>query len=168
MPKRSNVFAQKPGPRRRIRTTARCTALARVLDRVRGATQVEAVARRASTRKPRSVAQYPEGNTLDCRRTPAAVHGDISEGGVEPAITPSSEARSWLPEEALVELVRGRLEGLGPCTQEALTGSLGLKDPKLPPHSLRSRRKAVMAPRRARRSKSGASADCSRASTATR
>ena len=33
------------------------------------------------TRKARSVAQYPEGNALDCRGTPAAVHSDISEGG---------------------------------------------------------------------------------------
>ena len=45
---------------------------------------------------------------------------------VEPAITgPGSEA--WSPEGALVELVRGRLEGLGPSTKGALAGTLGFE-----------------------------------------
>jgi ATP-dependent helicase Lhr and Lhr-like helicase len=46
----------------------------------------------------------------------------------EPAIAaPGSAAeREWPREEALVEIVRGRLEGLGPATQEALSAPLGL------------------------------------------
>ena len=38
----------------------------------------------------------------------------------------STPARTWAPEEALIEIVRGRLEGLGPVTHDALTASLGL------------------------------------------
>ncbi len=44
-----------------------------------------------------------------------------------PAISaPPSAERTWAPEEALVEILRGRLEGLGPATQDALTTPLGL------------------------------------------
>jgi len=35
--------------------------------------------------------------------------------------------RAWSPEEALVEILRGRLEGLGPVTQPALAAPLGLE-----------------------------------------
>jgi ATP-dependent Lhr-like helicase len=42
------------------------------------------------------------------------------------AVPPLHAARIWAPEEALIEIVRGRLEGLGPVTHEALTVSLGL------------------------------------------
>ncbi|HZF35029.1 MAG TPA: ATP-dependent DNA helicase, partial [Candidatus Angelobacter sp.] len=35
-------------------------------------------------------------------------------------------ARTWSDEEALIEIVRGRLEGLGPVTEEALAAPLGL------------------------------------------
>jgi ATP-dependent helicase Lhr and Lhr-like helicase len=47
--------------------------------------------------------------------------------GLDPAISPpaASSERDWTQEEALVEIVRGRLEGLGPVTQEALAASLG-------------------------------------------
>jgi ATP-dependent Lhr-like helicase len=34
-------------------------------------------------------------------------------------------AKNWVPEEALVEIVRGRLEGLGPVTEAALAAPLG-------------------------------------------
>src|SRR5207249_8904909 len=34
--------------------------------------------------------------------------------------------RNWAREEALVEIVRGRLEGLGPVTEQALAAPLGL------------------------------------------
>ena len=46
----------------------------------------------------------------------------------EPPITApaASGARAWSPEEALVEIVRGRLEGLGPVTQDALESPPGL------------------------------------------
>ena len=46
---------------------------------------------------------------------------------MEPEIAvPSRFAREWPPEEALRELVRGRLDGLGPVTAEGLAASLGL------------------------------------------
>jgi ATP-dependent Lhr-like helicase len=42
--------------------------------------------------------------------------------------TPAEHAdRIWTPEEALTEIVRGRLEGLGPVTQGALATPLGLE-----------------------------------------
>ena len=47
---------------------------------------------------------------------------------LEPEIAaPPRFAREWTPEEALVEIVRGRLDGLGPVTAEAVAASLGLK-----------------------------------------
>jgi len=33
-------------------------------------------------------------------------------------------AQQWLPENALVEIIRGRLEGLSPVTERALAESL--------------------------------------------
>jgi ATP-dependent Lhr-like helicase len=47
----------------------------------------------------------------------------------EPAIAAPAAyaARSWSHDEALVEILRGRLEGLGPVAQDALAGALGLK-----------------------------------------
>ena len=47
----------------------------------------------------------------------------------EPAITaPAREqARSWTKDEALVEIVRGRMETLGPVTAGTVAGSLGLQ-----------------------------------------
>ncbi|HSS52627.1 MAG TPA: ATP-dependent DNA helicase, partial [Thermoanaerobaculia bacterium] len=47
---------------------------------------------------------------------------------LEPAITPPPRlAREWTREDALVELVRGRLEGLGPVSAEALAATLGVR-----------------------------------------
>src|SRR5882724_10987757 len=47
---------------------------------------------------------------------------------LDPPITAPAEyaARTWSDEEALIEIVRGRLEGLGPVTEEALAAPLGL------------------------------------------
>jgi ATP-dependent Lhr-like helicase len=43
-----------------------------------------------------------------------------------PIAAPASHAeRAWSPEEALVEIVRGRLEGLGPVSEVALAAPLG-------------------------------------------
>ncbi len=55
-----------------------------------------------------------------------AVH---PEARPEPAIEapPRLAARTWTAEEALVELVRGRLEGGGPTTVEALAASCGVR-----------------------------------------
>ncbi|HKD54132.1 MAG TPA: DEAD/DEAH box helicase [Steroidobacteraceae bacterium] len=43
-----------------------------------------------------------------------------------PVTTPAAHAQSYTVESALVEVVRGRLEGLGPVTVESLAASLGL------------------------------------------
>ena len=47
---------------------------------------------------------------------------------LEPAITAPDEyaGRDWSSDEALTEILRGRLEGLGPTTADALAASLGL------------------------------------------
>jgi ATP-dependent helicase Lhr and Lhr-like helicase len=46
----------------------------------------------------------------------------------EPDIAaPAAEPREWSPEEALVELVRGRLEGVGPVTATEMAQSLGVE-----------------------------------------
>lgn len=50
------------------------------------------------------------------------------DASLTPAIAaPAGYAeRAWPPDEALVEILRGRLEGLGPVAQDALAASLGL------------------------------------------
>jgi ATP-dependent Lhr-like helicase len=50
------------------------------------------------------------------------------QAGLDPAIAaPEGYAeKEWSRDEALVEILRGRLEGLGPVTQEALAAPLGL------------------------------------------
>jgi ATP-dependent helicase Lhr and Lhr-like helicase len=49
------------------------------------------------------------------------------EAALDPPIAaPAGHARDWSREEALVEIVRGRLEGQGPVTQQALAAALGL------------------------------------------
>lgn len=45
---------------------------------------------------------------------------------IPPIEAPASHARPWTRDEALIEIVRGRLEGLGPSTAAAIAGSLGL------------------------------------------
>src|SRR5439155_6635519 len=51
------------------------------------------------------------------------------EAPLKPAISaPESLAgRSWSREEALIEILRGRLEGQGPVTEAALASGLGLE-----------------------------------------
>ncbi len=51
------------------------------------------------------------------------------EAHLQPVISvPAAQAeRVWSPEEALVEILRGRLEGLGPVPEAALATPLGLK-----------------------------------------
>ncbi len=48
---------------------------------------------------------------------------------LDPAISApaASSGRDWSQEEAVVEIMRGRLEGLGPVTQEALAAPLGFE-----------------------------------------
>jgi ATP-dependent Lhr-like helicase len=56
----------------------------------------------------------------------AAVHPGAS---LSPVIAAPVEyaAKTWTREEALVEIVRGRLEGLGPATAQMLADSIGVK-----------------------------------------
>jgi ATP-dependent Lhr-like helicase len=44
---------------------------------------------------------------------------------IPPIEVPAAYARVWPGDEALVEILRGRLEGLGPVTQDALAASIG-------------------------------------------
>jgi ATP-dependent helicase Lhr and Lhr-like helicase len=53
----------------------------------------------------------------------------------QPAIQvpPALRAQTWLPEQALTEIVRGRLEGLGPVAATELAASLGLSGQAIAP-----------------------------------
>lgn len=62
-----------------------------------------------------SVARLPEFE---------AVHPDAAV--VPPLSVPAEYLKAWSREEALVEIVRGRLEGLGPTTAEALAASIAV------------------------------------------
>jgi ATP-dependent Lhr-like helicase len=55
------------------------------------------------------------------------------QASVDPPISaPTSySARSWSREEALIEILRGRLEGLGPVTEAALAAPLGIEPRKI-------------------------------------
>ena len=47
---------------------------------------------------------------------------------LDPAISaPPGHAKEWSPDEALVEILRGRLEGQGPVGEVALAGALGME-----------------------------------------
>ena len=54
---------------------------------------------------------------------------------LEPAIAAPAAyaAQDWSPDAALVEIVRGRLEGQGPVTQDALAAALGLATTDIAP-----------------------------------
>jgi ATP-dependent helicase Lhr and Lhr-like helicase len=77
-----------------------------------------------------TVAILPDGGPrlwVAAERLPQllAIHPGVA---LEPAITaPPRLARDWPREEALVEIVRGRLEGLGPVTADVLAASLGVR-----------------------------------------
>ncbi len=51
------------------------------------------------------------------------------KGRLQPEIAPPADqaGTQWSPEPALIEILRGRLEGLGPVTPTALTAPLGLE-----------------------------------------
>jgi ATP-dependent helicase Lhr and Lhr-like helicase len=91
--------------------TAGWTALLTELAAQRRVTHLEAGAARlwvTAERLPLFSALFPAAST-----TPAVV-------------TPAAQAQTFTAESALVEVIRGRLEGLGPSTAQALAGSLGL------------------------------------------
>jgi ATP-dependent Lhr-like helicase len=48
-----------------------------------------------------------------------------------PVEVPAAYEKPWTKDEALIEIVRGRLEGLGPVTATALANSLGLPQPDI-------------------------------------
>jgi ATP-dependent Lhr-like helicase len=52
---------------------------------------------------------------------------------LDPIVTPPAEfaARAWDPDEALVELLRGQLEGLGPVSAQGLATRLGLTQARI-------------------------------------
>jgi ATP-dependent helicase Lhr and Lhr-like helicase len=64
----------------------------------------------AAERVPQFAALSPEAAPAPAIKAPAALSG-----------------RTWSREEALVEIVRGRLEGLGPVTEAALAHSIGVE-----------------------------------------
>ena len=52
----------------------------------------------------------------------------LPDTGLDPVIAAPPDARAdWSPEEALVEILRGRLEGLGPVTQTSLCAPIGVE-----------------------------------------
>ncbi len=77
--------------------------------RFRGNDEHQAIIWVAAERLPQFAALWPQAR-LD---PPIAAPGSHAE-------------RNWAPEEALVEILRGRLEGLGPVTEAVLAAPLGL------------------------------------------
>src|SRR5262249_42482162 len=75
-------------------------------------------------RRPRSGSRPSGcGRARRLRQVEAVYRGAL----VEPAIAaPASADQAWEPDAALVELVRGRLEGQGPTTLAQLAGTFGL------------------------------------------
>lgn len=86
------------------------------------------------------LAELAQTNRAACVHAPNAVlwiaaerlpHFEALFPGVrlEPSITPPAHlaAQTWPPEAALVEILRGRLEGKGPISVQALAGPLGIE-----------------------------------------
>jgi ATP-dependent Lhr-like helicase len=96
----------------------------------------------------------------------------VPQARTEPPLEPPAElARSWERDAALTEIVRGRLEGLGPVAASALAAQLSFSSAEVAialarleseGFALRGRFTANAARR------NGASAGCSRGSTAIR
>src|SRR6185436_406963 len=65
---------------------------------------------------------------MGCRRAPAATPTQLPNAQLDPPIVaPESVSRMvWTAEDSLVEIIRGRLEGLGPVTVRQLMDSSGL------------------------------------------
>jgi len=110
----------------------------------------------AAERLPQFLALWPHINTIDfstispprkrgsrasdeaAALDPRFRGGDTLEGGSTgeippmldpPIVAPAAYAeKEWSRDEALVEILRGRLEGLGPVTQAALAAPLGLTE----------------------------------------
>jgi ATP-dependent Lhr-like helicase len=69
---------------------------------------------------------FPDGILVTAERVPL-LRAIFPEAKLHPAIdTPEAYNKDWTRDEALVEIVRGRLEGLGPVTASAIAASLNL------------------------------------------
>ena len=93
--------------------------------------------------------QAPEPVALDSRFRGNDVQGSVwvaaerlpqfhalwPNAGLDPPINAPErrEQKQWSPETALVEILRGRLEGLGPVTQPALAAPLGMSPVAIAP-----------------------------------
>ena len=76
----------------------------------------------------RRAAAWAADDAVDRRRAAAAVPGALAGRGSSPRspLRPHPTA-GLVADEALVEILRGRLEGLGPVTESALAAPLGLE-----------------------------------------
>jgi ATP-dependent Lhr-like helicase len=69
---------------------------------------------------------HPRSLWVTAERLPMLL-GVFPGASTEPAVeTPAAYNKTWTTDEALIEIVRGRLEGLGPVTPTALANALGL------------------------------------------
>ena len=130
----------------------------------------------AELARDKRVARLDARGTRRCGSPPSACRSSRRCGPtarLEPAIAaPAAYAeRDWSRDEALVEILRGRLEGLGPVTRRrAGRAARACAATRSPPRSRRSKPKAspcAGASRRERTPRNGASAGCWRASIAT-
>ena len=119
----------RPGQRR---GAARRAALARMPDGGGGFGDagLERLARSARPGEARRPPDRAAGELMDSRRAAESLPRDLAgcaarAGDRRPGRT--RRKRSWAREQALAEIFRGRLEGLGPVTQTALAAPLGLE-----------------------------------------
>ncbi len=93
-------------------------------------TRVGRLADRSGARRSRDPASNASGDAVGCGRTLAAVPGSCGPRRISaPSVPPPADQalRNWSSDEALTEILRGRLEGLGPVTPGALAAPLGLE-----------------------------------------
>ena len=123
----------RPGPMRRMPTncmTLWCGSAIFTEDEARRRTGLDRFLADARARETRRAHMRAASGTYGSR--PSACRSLKPYGQrarLEPAITaPAAHAgQEWPPENALIEIVRGRLEGQGPATADALAAPLGLE-----------------------------------------
>ncbi len=99
---------------------ARWAGLLQTLVQARRATRLPAAGRRPELWV--AVERLPQMRAVHPSREPAPPHD-----------APAEAEREWSRREALIELVRGRLGGLGPVTVARLARELGVAEPELEP-----------------------------------
>ncbi|MEJ1975506.1 MAG: hypothetical protein WDN49_04895 [Acetobacteraceae bacterium] len=112
------------------RGVARRSALARLPDR-EGGGGGSGLGPMAGSPGPRQARHMPEnvrGDIVGPGRAADSVPGGLAGARLQPPIAPPASQAGAIAarDPALVEILRGRLEGLGPTTQTALAASLGL------------------------------------------